>query len=121
MKSFKYIFALTFALVASLSSIAQDNKPVSVEFTVGGVCEMCEKRIEKAVDVPGVIYADYNLENHKLSLVYKPKKISEDQIHKLLNEAGHDTEKSKASDEQYAKIHSCCQYREHVHDHDHDH
>jgi periplasmic mercuric ion binding protein len=118
MKSFKYIFpTLALAMFLGLSSFAQSKKPVSIEFEVGGVCEMCKERIEKTMDVPGVIFAEYELDTHTLSLVYKPNKIDEKKIHELLNEAGHDTEKSKASDEQYDKIHHCCKYREHEHNH----
>lgn len=116
MKSLKYILpTFAFAMFLGLSTFAQKNKPVSLEFEVGGVCEMCKERIEKTMDVPGVVFAEYELDTHTLSLVYKPKKIDEDRIHELLNEAGHDTEKSKATDEQYDAIHHCCKYREHVH------
>lgn len=74
---------------------------------------MCEARIEKAVDVKGVKTADYDLDTHTLSIVFRADKISEEEIHKLLNAVGHDTEKSKASDEEYDQIHHCCKYREH--------
>ena len=122
MKFFKYLIVSAIAVLAlSTSANAQRSKPVSTEFTVGGVCEMCEKRIEKAMDVPGVVYADYDLSNHKLSLVYKPHKITEERIHEILNEAGHDTEKSKATQEQYDAVHHCCKYRDHEHNHDDDH
>jgi hypothetical protein len=47
-----------------------------------------------------------------LTVTYKPKKITEIQIHGILNEAGYDTEKSTCSDEQYARVHGCCKYRE---------
>lgn len=80
---------------------------------VGGVCGMCEDRIERALDTKGVIKADYLLETHQLVLAYNTKKISEAEIHQRLNAVGHDTKKSKASDEQYDKIHDCCKYREH--------
>ncbi len=54
-----------------------------------------------------------NLTNDLISMVvYKPKKISEEQLHVLLNSVGHDTQSRKASDQEYAGIHSCCKYRE---------
>jgi len=105
-----------FLFIISLSASAQKSKATAT-FWVGGVCEMCEKRIEKIMDTKGVINADYNLDNHQLTLVFNPKKISLDQIHQKLNEVGHDTAKSTASDEQYGKIHGCCKYREHEHNH----
>ena len=88
------------------------QKVVETSFHVSGVCGMCEDRIEKAVDVKGVKQADYDLDTHTLSIAYNPKHISEDEIHQLLNAVGHDTEKSKATDEQYDTVHGCCKYRE---------
>ncbi|MFT5183055.1 MAG: mercuric ion binding protein [Flavobacteriales bacterium] len=118
MKSLKYILpTLALTLFMGLSTFAQKSKPVSLEFEVGGVCDMCKKRIEKTMDIAGVVFAEYELDTHTLSLVYKPNKIDEEKIHELLNEAGHDTEKSKATDEQYDAIHNCCKYREHLHNH----
>lgn len=77
---------------------------------------MCEERIENALSVKGVKSADWDLKTHQCTVIFRSDKISEEEIHKLLNEAGHDTEKSKASDEQYSRVHTCCRYRE-GHDH----
>ena len=110
------ILVIFISLLAVTSGYSQ-KKVVQISFEVGGVCEMCEKRIEKAVDTTGVKFADYNLDNHMLTIAYRTDKITEEEIHKILNAKGHDTEKSKASDEQYDKIHHCCKYREHEHNH----
>jgi periplasmic mercuric ion binding protein len=116
MKTTIYFFLILLFLSLGTNELsAQAKGPVTTSFWVGGVCGMCEKRIEKALDTKGVIKADYDLDNHTLTLTYNPKKISEDKIHQLLNAVGHDTEKSLASDEEYGNIHGCCKYREHDH------
>ncbi len=102
-------------MVISSLTYAQSNKPVTTNFTVGGTCEMCKERIEKTLDVKGVKFVEYTLSSHNLEITYVPSKINEEAIHTLLNDVGHDTEKSKCSDEAYEKIHSCCKYRTHVH------
>lgn len=107
---------LFFVFFLTTDSSAQKAKATAT-FWVGGVCEMCEKRIEKTMDTKGIISADYNLDKHELTLVYNPKKINEDRIHQMLNAVGHDTTKSMASEEEYGKIHGCCKYREHEHNH----
>lgn len=94
------------------TGFVQDKNIGRAQFHVSGICAMCESTIENAVDVKGVIAADYNLETGILDITFKLNKISEEQIHQLINEAGYDTEKSKASDEQYSRVHSCCKYRE---------
>jgi mercuric ion binding protein len=106
------IFSLVIAILSTQSINAQDKKVVTTKFWVAGVCGMCETTIEKTMDTKGVVTADYDLASNMLTVTYNSKKISEESLHKLLNEAGYDTEKSTCSDEQYKKVHGCCQYRE---------
>ncbi len=73
---------------------------------------MCEERIENALDVKGIKAAEWNKTTKACEVSYRSDKITEEQIHALLNEAGHDTDKSKASEEQYGTVHACCKYRE---------
>lgn len=109
----KIIFLLTL-LIASVNSFANPKEPktVTVKFWVASVCGTCEKTIEKAMDVKGVVAADYNLETKMLEVTYRPSKIAENDLHRLLNEVGYDTDQSKATDEQYSKVHHCCKYRD---------
>jgi copper chaperone CopZ len=90
----------------------QAQKTIETSFEVSGICGMCEDRIEGALDVKGVKMADYDVETNILTIAYNSEKITEDEIHALLNAVGHDTEKSKASKEQYDTVHNCCKYRE---------
>ena len=110
----KQAILLLIILAGSICGYTQktDNKPVTTSFWVAGVCGMCEQTIEATLDTKGVIKADFSLSNNLLTVTYKPKKISEQQLHVLLNEAGYDTEKSTCTDEQYARVHGCCKYRE---------
>jgi hypothetical protein len=85
---------------------------VEARLKVSGVCGMCKSRIETTLDVKGVKYANWDRNTDTLLVVYKPSKISLDRIHTLLAEAGHDTDKAKASDEAYRKVDECCRYRE---------
>ena len=103
-------------LISATSGFAQKKGTETVEFEVSGICGMCKERIENALDVNGVKFVEYTTGTHMCKVVYKSDKISEDELHQLLNEAGHDTEKSLASDEQYQTVHACCRYRD---DHDH--
>ena len=109
LSSMKHVLILM-ALALSSASFAQ--KKAEIEFQVSGVCGMCEARIEKALDVPGVIMAEWDMETKKAKVAYKTKVISEEQIHQLIANVGHDTEKIKATDEAYANMHGCCKYRE---------
>lgn len=103
---------LLILMALALSSASFAQKKAEIEFQVSGVCGMCETRIEKALDVPGVIMAEWDVETKKAKVAYKTKVISEEQIHQLIANVGHDTEKIKATDEAYANMHGCCKYRE---------
>jgi len=98
--------------IATTAVSAQSKKTEEVSFWVAGVCGMCEKTIENALDVKGVVAVDYDLKTHQVHVVFKSAKISVDQMHVLLNEAGYDTEKSNCSDAQYNRVHGCCKYRD---------
>jgi mercuric ion binding protein len=115
---FSRILFIALGLIVAGQSFGQ-KKFVTTEFWVGGTCEHCKERIENVVDVKGVRMANYELSEHMLEITYKPSKISEDRIHEMLADAGHDTKKKMASDEAYGQINDCCKYRKHEH-HDSD-
>ena len=103
-----------FVLLSMTTSLiwAQSKKTEEVSFWVAGVCGMCEKTIENALDVKGIITADYDLNTHQIHVVYRPDKINIDKMHALINAAGYDTENSTCTEEQYNRVHGCCKYRE---------
>lgn len=110
MKNFTLV--LFFLVLGTGSLFAQKQKPVTTSFWVAGACDMCKKTIESAVDVKGVLTATYDLANHRLTLTYKPDKISLEKIHTLIHEAGYDTENGNCTEEQYNRVHQCCKYRD---------
>jgi copper chaperone CopZ len=110
----KNIILILAIIMGHFALLAADKEPktLTIRFGVASVCGSCEKTIEKAMDVKGVVAADYNLETKMLEVTYRPSKITEPDLHRLLNEVGYDTDSSKATDEQYSKVHHCCKYRD---------
>ena len=107
MKSIKPLF-LIFFLFCSFISNAQNKK---ISFLVNGMCDMCEERIENALDIKGISFASWSQETKMCNVTYNMKKVSEKEIHKLLAKIGHDTQKCKATDEAYNNLHQCCHYK----------
>lgn len=103
-------------LFISASTFAQDKseKYKSVDIKVSGVCGMCEERIENALDIKGIRIAKCDIDTGICKVTYNTTKISEDDIHKTIAAAGHDTDKVKATQESYNNLHGCCKYREDV-------
>ncbi len=92
---------------------AQKKKNIkTVSIKVEGICGMCKERIENALSVKGIKKAEWDQKSLLCEVTYRTDKMTEKEIHELLNDAGHDTEKSIASDAQYSNIHKCCRYRE---------
>lgn len=108
----QFVVIVTFLLAAvcCVQPLRAQSK-VETRFAVRGVCEMCKKRIENATDIKGVVFSEWNAEKQELFLVYKPKMVTLETIHKRIQAVGHDTELGQASDSAYSKIHSCCRYR----------
>lgn len=106
------IAILVFA--AGFTAQAQDkkNKNAKHDIEVYGNCDMCKKRIEKAAfSVPGVKSAQWHQDHKDLHLIIDENKCSVEDVKAAVAKSGHDTKDVKAKDEDYAKLHGCCQYR----------
>jgi copper chaperone CopZ len=90
--------------------IIEKGKVTEANFWVNGNCDMCKKRIEKALDISGVKLAEYNFEINMLFVAFRNDKYTLLQIHELIAAAGHDTRKAKALDSVYNELHHCCMY-----------
>ncbi|MDZ7763598.1 MAG: heavy-metal-associated domain-containing protein [Melioribacteraceae bacterium] len=105
------VLFLSVIMLSFINISAQDEAVrVTTEFKVFGNCGMCEKRIEKALNVEGVDSADWNKETKMATVVFNQAKISEEQLHKNVAEVGHDTKMYKAEDEVYAELPNCCKF-----------
>ena len=71
---------------------------------------MCEKRIENALDIKGIKIGDWNVTTKNCHVVYKITQYTEEQIHQIIADLGHTTEKIKATKQSYDNLHGCCKY-----------
>jgi hypothetical protein len=112
MKLFKYFFTIVI-LITSFDLIAQvdEDKDSTVIFKVFGNCEMCKERIEKAARGKGITKANWDIDTKLLTLSVNGSTFNLDKVHHRIAEAGHDTEKEKASDVIYNELPGCCLYR----------
>ena len=99
------------SILYSISFSAQSDNVVDQKIYVNGKCDMCQDRIEKILDVKGVKLVEWDIKTKICRVVYRKDKISEDQIHQLLADGGHDTKKVRASDKAYDNLHRCCHYK----------
>jgi len=107
------IILLTLASTTAFSQKQRKNYQ-EINFKVSGVCGMCEDRIESALDVKGIRVAEWNKNSLNCRVIFNTAKITETEVHQLVADVGHDTEKIKATDEAYNGLHSCCKYKEDI-------
>lgn len=94
-------------MVASFFATAQTK---SEKIKVAGECGMCKTKIEKAAKTAGATYAVWSDDTKELSVKYNSSSSNAAKIQKAVAAVGYDTEKFKATDETYNKLHSCCKY-----------
>jgi copper chaperone CopZ len=86
------------------------TETMTAKFKVYGNCGMCEKRIEKAAKIKGVTLADWDVDTKILTVNFDATKVKPTKIHQAVAAVGHDTDKVRAEDKVYNKLHSCCLY-----------
>jgi hypothetical protein len=57
-----------------------------------------------------VVSAEWDKKTGMLEVAVKNQKTDFHKVHLAIANAGHDTDKQKATDEAYNKLHSCCKY-----------
>ena len=113
MKTTIFVSLLLCALTIQAQSQEKKSKSEQWLVLVKGNCEMCKARIEKsALQIKGVKYASWDVHSKTLKLIFNSYKTSKDTLTKSILAVGHDVDTLKAPDEQYEKLHFCCQYRE---------
>ncbi|KIA87463.1 heavy-metal-associated domain-containing protein [Flavobacterium sp. AED] len=109
----KNIILIMMVSFLGFAAQAQEKKNKNAHYTteVNGICEQCQKRIQKAAfSVSGVKSAIWNIETHQLSLILNEEKCSPLDVKKAIAKVGHDTDEVKATKEDYDNLHSCCKY-----------
>ncbi len=101
-----------FSLINPITTDAQSDASsgMTTKFKVYGNCGMCEKRIEKAAKIKGVTLADWDIDTKILTVQFDETKVKPGKIHDAVAAVGHDTDKVRAKDKVYNKLHSCCKY-----------
>jgi copper chaperone CopZ len=83
-------------------------KTITETFLVKGECGLCKEKIEKALDIPGISFAEWSTETKMLTIRYNDKKVSATDIHTTISKLGYATDKMEADKEGQAALDSCC-------------
>lgn len=102
---------LMLLLAAPLSLLAQKKDIQKTSFEVEGVCGMCKARIEKtALKIKGIKTANWDIPTHQFTILFDANKVSLEEVHQAIANAGHDTPLATAPDKVYENLPMCCLY-----------
>jgi copper chaperone CopZ len=111
MKSLFFVFFSFFLFTATFAANEAPAKKVKeVVIQTSAQCGMCEERLEKALyKVKGVKSVALNLENKKITILYKTKHTNADALRKVIANTGYDADKVEADKKAYEALPTCCQ------------
>lgn len=101
-----------FLAVLMVGTLGVAAKTITKTILVKGECGKCKDKIEAALDMPGVSFAEWNKETKMLTVRFNDKKISEDDIHKTVSNIGYATDKMEANKASQAALADCCKPKE---------
>ena len=102
---------ITMLFCSTVSLLAQNSTVKTEQFKVYGNCGMCKSTIEKAANsVKGVKSAAWDMKTDTITVSYDTKLTTSDAILQAIAAKGYDSDKCRATDEAYYKLHGCCQY-----------
>jgi mercuric ion binding protein len=105
------ILGILVAFAGFAGKAQEKNKNAHYTIEVNGVCDDCQKRIQKsAFKINGVKSAVWDADSHQLSLILNEEKCSLLDVKKAVAKAGYDSDEVKASEEAYNNLPHCCQY-----------
>ena len=106
----KTIFLTILLSIASIAVAQKQNKFQTIEIKTSALCGECEERIENKLNYSkGVKFADLDLETKIVTVKFNTKKLSADDVKKLIASVGYhagDVERDAAA---FENLPGCCQ------------
>jgi len=114
MKSILKVSAvILFVAFMNIASAQSNSKKQTAVIQTSAICESCKTRIEtNLLEMKGVISADLNLTDKKVTVIYNPTKTSIDDIRKKISSIGYDADDVKRDETAFKNLPSCCKNEE---------
>ena len=96
---------------AAAKTVSAKADAATTTFKVYGVCGMCKRTIEGALNSEkGINSASWNVSSKMVTVTYDEKAISVDDMKAKIAAVGYDSDTHRAKDEVYDNLHACCKY-----------
>ena len=100
---------ILFIAITFIGAVYAQEATGEAKIQTSAECGSCKTRIEGVLNyTKGVKFAELNLADKKVTVGYNPKKISLDEIRKIISETGYDADKVKANPKSVEKLPACC-------------
>jgi len=105
-----YLLSAVFLFITFLSFSQQKSvKAQKVVIKTSTQCGMCKEKLEGELNyIKGIIYSELDVPNQKLTVKFKPNKISLVELKNLIAKIGYDADEVKAKEEDVLKLPKCC-------------
>lgn len=100
---------LLFLAITFVGTIYAQESTGEVKIQTSAECGSCKTRLEGVLNyTKGVKFAELNLVDKSLTVGFNPKKISLDEIKKIISETGYDADEVKANPKSVEQLPACC-------------
>lgn len=88
----------------------EQKKTETIEIATSAECGTCKKTLEDKLNyTKGIRYAELDVATKKLTVSYTAKKISADEIRKIISDTGYDADNVSANTSSQKALPKCCQ------------
>ena len=114
MKNLAFL-ALVLGTMSLMTPPAKPNQKVAtVTILTSSVCDDCKERIEKELNyTKGVIYSELDVATKIVTIKYKTKIVTEQQLKEVISNLGYDAGDLKRNAAAFDKLPKCCQSEGH--------
>ena len=90
--------------------MAQKTKKVEmIEIQTSALCGECKERIEDKLNfTKGIVFADLNLDNKVVTVKYKTKHMTANQVKEIISMIGYHADDVKRDAESFNDLPGCC-------------
>lgn len=99
------------ALLSSICAFGQSKNKIDTAYIkTSALCGDCKERIETTLNFQkGVKFTELNLDNKIATCVYKPSKVSLNELRLALVRVGYDADEMDADPDAVKRLPKCCQ------------
>jgi len=110
----KQVIIMLVMFMGFSASAQKDPKTKTVKFKTSAICEMCEERIEDALNyTKGVVYAELDMETKVLEVKYKTKFLNAEKVKYAVSMAGYDAGETPRNQKAFEALPKCCKSEGH--------